>query len=54
MFKYILIAILCFILGAFAMHSCKYNKPEIKYVNHTITDTLIQKVEVMQKAKEVI
>jgi hypothetical protein len=54
MFKYILIAILCFVLGAFAMYSCKYNKPEIKYVNHTITDTLIQKVTVMQKAKEVI
>jgi hypothetical protein len=54
MFKYILIAILCFVLGAFAMYSCKYNKHEIKYVNHTITDTLIQKVEIMQKAKEVI
>ncbi len=54
MFKNILIAILCFILGAFAMYSCKYNKHEIKHINHNITDTLIQKVTVMQKAKEVI
>jgi len=54
MFKYILIAILCFVLGLLAMYSCKSDKTEIKYVNHTITDTLIQNVEIMQKAKEVI
>jgi len=54
MFKYILIAILCFILGLFAMYLFNPNKVEIKHINHTITDTLIQKVTVMQKAKEVI
>ena len=54
MFKYILIAILCFILGVFAMYLFNPNKVEIKHINHTITDTLIQKVTVMQKAKEVI
>jgi hypothetical protein len=54
MFKYILIAILCFILGVFAMYLFNPNKVEIKHINHTITDTLIQKVEIMQKAKEVI
>jgi hypothetical protein len=54
MFKNILIAILCFILGAFAMYLFNPNKVEIKHINHTITDTLIQKVTVMQKAKEVI
>ena len=54
MFKYILVAILCFILGAFAMYLFNPNKVEIKHINHTITDTLIQKVTVMQKAKEVI
>ena len=54
MFKHIFIAILCFVLGLLAMYSCKSDKTEIKYVNHTITDTLIQKVEIMQKAKEVI
>ena len=36
------------------MHSCRPNKVEIKHINHTITDTLIQKVTIMQKAKEVI
>ena len=54
MFKYILIAILCFCLGGLLMCSCQSNKVEIKHVNHTITDTLIQKVTIMQKSKEVI
>jgi hypothetical protein len=54
MFKNILIAILCFILGIFAMYLFNPNKVEIKHINHNITDTLIQKVTVMQKAKEVI
>ena len=54
MFKYILIAILCFCLGGLLMYSCQSNKVEIKHVNHTITDTLIQKVTIMQKSKEVI
>ncbi len=54
MFKYILIAILCFCLGGLLMHSCRPSKVEIKHINHTITDTLIQKVTIMQKAKEVI
>jgi hypothetical protein len=36
------------------MHSCRPSKVEIKHINHTITDTLIQKVTIMQKAKEVI
>ena len=54
MFKYILIAILCFILGGLLMYSFNHNKVEIKHINHTITDTLIQKITVMQKAKEVI
>ena len=54
MFKYILIAILSFVLGGLLMHSCRPSKVEIKHINHTITDTLIQKVTIMQKAKEVI
>ena len=54
MFKYILIAILSFVLGGLLMHSCRPNKVEIKHINHTITDTLIKQVKVMQKAKEVI
>ena len=54
MFKYILIAILSFVLGGLLMHSCRPSKVEIKHINHAITDTLIQKVTVMQKAKEVI
>ena len=36
------------------MYSFNHNKVEIKHINHTITDTLIQKITVMQKAKEVI
>ena len=54
MFKYILIAILSFVLGGLLMHSCRPSKVEVKHINHTITDTLIQKVTIMQKAKEVI
>lgn len=54
MFKYILIAILSFVLGGLLMHSCRPSKVEIKHINHTITDTLIKQVKVMQKAKEVI
>jgi hypothetical protein len=54
MFKYILIAILSFVLGGLLMHSCRPSKVEIKHINHTITDTLIQKVTIMQKSKEVI
>ena len=52
MFKYILIAILSFVLGGLLMHSCSKPKIERIVVNHAITDTLIQKVTVMQKAKE--
>ncbi len=52
MFKYILIVILSFALGALLMHSCKPNKVEKLVINKTITDTLFQKVVVMQKAKE--
>ena len=54
MFKYILIAILSFVLGGLLMHSCKPDKIERVVINKTITDTLIKKVVVMQKAKEVI
>jgi len=54
MFKNILIAILSFVLGGLLMHSCRPSKVEIKHINHTITDTLIQKVTIMQKSKEVI
>lgn len=54
MFKYILVAILSFCFGGFLMHSCKPSKVEKLVINKTITDTLIQKVTVMQKAKEVI
>lgn len=36
------------------MYSCRPNKVEIKHINHTVTDTLIQKVTIMQKSKEVI
>jgi hypothetical protein len=34
------------------MHSCKPDKVEKLVINKTITDTLFQKVVVMQKAKE--
>lgn len=54
MFKYILIAILCFCLGGLLMYSFNSSKVEIKHINHNITDTLIQKVTIMQKSKEVI
>lgn len=54
MLKYALIAILSFVLGGLLMHSCKPDKIERVVINHAITDTLIKKVVVMQKAKEVI
>ena len=54
MFKYGLIAILSFVLGGLLMHSCNTPKIERIVINHAITDTLIQKVVVMQKAKESI
>jgi hypothetical protein len=52
MCKYALIAILSFALGALLMRSCKPDKVEKLVINKTITDTLLQKVVVMQKAKE--
>ena len=52
MLKYALIAILSFCLGGLLMHSCKPDKVEKLVINKTITDTLFQKVVVMQKAKE--
>ena len=54
MFKYALIAILSFCLGCLLMRSCNTPKIERVIINHAITDTLIKRVVVMQKAKEVI
>ena len=54
MFKYALIAILSFVLGGLLMNSCNKTKVERVVINHSVTDTLIQKVIVMQKAKESI
>ena len=52
MLKYAIIAILSFCLGCLLMRSCKPDKVEKLVINKTITDTLFQKVVVMQKAKE--
>ena len=54
MFKYALIAILSFCLGCLLMHSCNKTKVERVVINKSVTDTLIKRVVVMQKAKEVI
>ena len=54
MFKYALIAILSFVLGCLLMHSCNKTKVERVVINKSVTDTLIKRVVVMQKAKEVI
>ena len=52
MLKCALVAILSFCLGALLMHSCKPDTVQRLVINKTITDTLFQKVVVMQKAKE--
>ena len=54
MLKYALIAILSFVLGCLLMHSCNKTKVERVVINKSVTDTLIKRVVVMQKAKEVI
>jgi hypothetical protein len=57
MIKYyisMLVSVVSLIIGFCIARSCEQTKIEKIVVNHAITDTLIKKIVVMQKAKEVI
>jgi hypothetical protein len=54
MIKYLLVSVVSLIIGFYIARSCEQTKTEKIVVNHAITDTLIKKIVVMQKSKEVI